>query len=321
MDDDESKKKLEKSIYKGNVITVQFMHCGDRQGDVIEKSFKSIRTIDEPINIISKRNNDLEESFFVLLPNVLLKAEMDAKMEGIVRDILSMDEIAVSSSISDFLEQINTPVFLKLFISPYCPFCPKIIKDVAALAVKNQNINIEIIDGILNEEQSKKYGILSVPTLIFDENFRWSGQVKLEAVVETLANTKPELLTARSLRTMIEAGRASALAALMIERGKIFDSLYELLVNEKWSVRLGAMVVAEEIGQLCDYLSMQLMEKLWWYYEASNETIEGDIIYLSGELGSSIYRDKLEKILGDSPSPELLEAVNDALATLKTRFA
>lgn len=270
---------------------------------------------------VDERNTDIEESCFVLLPNVMLKAEMDAKMEGIVRDILSMDEIAVSSPISDFLEQITTPVFLKLFISPYCPFCPKVVKDVASLAVKNKNIHIEIIDVILNEEKSKKNRILSVPTLIFGENFRWSGQVKLEDVVETLANTKPELLSARSLQTMIEAGRASALAALMIERRKIFDSLYELLVNEKWSVRLGAMVVAEEIGQLNDYLSIQLMEKLWEYYETSDETIKGDIVYLSGELGSSLFRDKLEKILCDNPSPELLEAVNDALATMNTRFA
>lgn len=301
-------------------IIMEFIHCGDSHGNSIKQSIDEISNVSNRFMIITKNDIERKESAFVLLPNILIEAELKSKVIVMVLDIL--DQINSNESVQLHASQyhIPAPLYLKLFISPFCPNCPYVVKDIAALAIKNPNIYLEIIDGLLYVEKSVEDQVKAVPTLIYNENFRWTGQIRVKDVLDVLTNIKPENLSSRSIQTMIEAGRATAVATLMTNEGKVFKTLYELLLNEKWTVRLGAMVVAEAIGERNEQLANEIIQNLWANFDKVSESVKGDIVYLAGEIGSIEYIHKIESLIHHAPSPDMLDALNDALSSLKLRL-
>lgn len=301
-------------------INILMLHCGDVQGDRIEDSLKEFDDFDH-WKMTKKKDRDQTESFFSITPNIRFMAEFSGKVIDMVKDLV---EKSLSTSSGDkglTLKQTETPFFLSLFITPFCPHCPNVVRDVTRMALENSNIYIDIIDGLLYENLAKQYVIKSAPTLVYNDNFRWTGQVDTSSVMEALDNENPEILSSKALLTMIEAGRASNVAKLMVERNVVFNSLFTLLTDEKWSVRLGAMVVAEEIGSLSPDLAAKLMDSLWQVYEASDVTVKGDIIYLAGVIGDERFVNRLKLIASDGLGSDLEEAVHEAIQSLNERFA
>ncbi|OQY43185.1 MAG: hypothetical protein B6240_13015 [Desulfobacteraceae bacterium 4572_87] len=87
---------------------------------------------------------------------------------------------------------------------------------------------------------------------------------------------------------------------MMLERKMIFPNFYELLASEKWSVRLGAMVVMEEIIERDRKLAGQCVEPLWEKLPHLNGQVQGDVVYILGEAGTRDFIPRLEAFLSDS---------------------
>ncbi|MBI5063197.1 MAG: thioredoxin family protein, partial [Desulfatitalea sp.] len=137
---------------------------------------------------------------------------------------------------------IQLPSDLTLFIATQCPHCPLAAAQLIALAGASPLVRLTLIDGMLFPELARTHAIRSVPTLILEDRVRWSGALKLEEILDQCIRRDPAQLSAASLRQIIECGDAPRLAGMMTERGQIFPALTDLLCNERWSVRLGAMV-------------------------------------------------------------------------------
>ena len=313
-------KVIDRVVTGDHVVNIQMTHCGDAQGDKIENSLNGLDVLgDWKLN--KKKDREQAESFFSLTPNIRFKAELSGKVIDMVKDLVEKSFSDASDGKRLTLRQNETPFFLHLFITPFCPHCPNVVRDLTRMALDNSNIYLDIIDGLLYENLAKQYGIKSAPTLVYNENFRWTGQVDKGSVMEALDNENPEHLSSKALLTMIEAGRASTVAKLMVEKKVVFNSLFALIADEKWSVRLGAMVVAEEIGSLCPDLAANLMDGLWQVFETSDETVKGDIVYLAGVIGDERFVKRLKLLVRNGLGSELEEAVHDALQSLAERYA
>ncbi|MFA6009758.1 MAG: thioredoxin family protein [Desulfobacteraceae bacterium] len=313
-------------IIKGGLIktdrklTMDFIHGGDIQGDLIKKSIEEISKVSNRISIRIKKDRDRQDSTLIVMPNLMIKAELKGKILEMLFGIC--DEMVVNklSKYKEVLKNIKAPLFLKLYVVRSCPHCPRVVKDMSSLAIANSNIHIEIIDGLFYPEKAENDQIKSAPTLVFNNNFRWVGQVQIPDVVEVLTNVDPANLSSRSIQTMIEAGNATAVAEQMLEKGIVFDSLFELLLNENWSIRLGAMVVAEEIGHCNKQMADHIIDELWNRFDIVGDTLKGDIVYLTGEIGSTIYIEKLQAIMQQNPGSELMDALNDSMELLRDRI-
>jgi len=90
----------------------------------------------------------------------------------------------------------------------------------------------------------------------------------------------------------------------------------DLLTQELFSIRLGAMVIIEDLGEWAPDLARTVLEPLWQKMSAVDETVQGDIIYLVGEIGHSHWVSRLEALLQVGVLPDLEDAVQDALDTL-----
>ena len=215
------------------------------------------------------------------------------------------------------LHQLQVPAILKLYIMPHCPFCPVAAKQLLYLAAASDAIKLTIIDGTLFPEMAASDKIQSAPTVLLDEQFYWTGSIRIEEIVDMILNRDPSRLSASSLKAMFEEGGALDVARMMLDSGKIFSSFTELLVHKKWPIRLAAMVVFETIAEENHTLVYPIIPYLWECFSTAEDTIKGDILYLLGKSGNKRIIPKLETVLNGPYGIDVKESAREALEALK----
>ena len=226
------------------------------------------------------------------------------------RDTLATE---LASPLRDTLDQIRTPAILKIYIAPQCPFCPQVVNRLLTLSASQSLVYIVVVDGALFPERAENDHIRSVPTVILDDEFRWTGMIQLEELVHMMVSRDPSKLAADSLRKIIEEGNASALAQMMIESGKIYPAFLDLLTHEKWPVRLGAMVTLEFLAEEHKEMALQVIAPLWDRFSEVDDRVKGDILYVFGECDDRSVIPKINTVLNGPYSGEVLEAAEEAL--------
>jgi hypothetical protein len=225
---------------------------------------------------------------------------------------------AVAAALRQRLKEVDIPGHLQVYIAPRCPFCPQVVKQVLALPLLNPLLTVTVIDGLLFAEMAQQSQVKSSPTVILDEEFRWSGQVRLEELVDSLVDRDPTHLDGAMLENMLKEGNATRIAALMLRREAMIPAFLPLLVRAEWSVRLGAMVVLEEIAAANRPLAQQALGPLWQQLGNAERNVQGDIIYLLGQIGTAETAQKLATLFNHPAAPEeLREVLEEAIETLQ----
>jgi len=204
---------------------------------------------------------------------------------------------------------------LTLFVGQGCPHCPVVAKEVRALAAKNPKIELSIVDIHANPEAARAAEVLAVPTLLVNDQVRLTGAVNVDDLTQLLR--EPTALTAASLRHFIDQGNANALAELMVAEDAVIPTLFELLTESTFSVRLGAMTVAERLSELNRALAVTIVDPLWARFPAADDSVRGDILYLLGELGARHLLPDIEAVSTGDCSEDVKEAALEAVDTLK----
>jgi hypothetical protein len=205
---------------------------------------------------------------------------------------------------------IEVPAELTLFIAMQCPHCPTAVRQLLSLCATVKQLRLTIIDGVRFADLAAAHGIRAVPTLILEDQLRWSGSIDLADVVRQCIQRDPVGMSAAGLRQILEAGKASRAAAMMIEHNRIFPALIALLTHERWSVRLGAMVTVEYLSDEAPDLAAELVNPLWCDFASLTEPVQGDVVQVLGQIKSDAALLCLQKIA----SGDFAETVRQAAA-------
>lgn len=232
---------------------------------------------------------------------------------------LAGDMPPLTDDLEVLLAQVDRPCRLTLFIAAQCPHCPEMIKRLIPLAVRSRQIVLEIIDGTLFPETAQEQKVLSAPCLILDQDFRWTGQADPREVLTLIMERDPSLLSADTLKQILEQGDASWICRQMIRAGAVFENVIALLIHPVWSVRLGAIVVVETLAQEAPELASRLCPPLIRAFEAMDVTVQGDILYALGEAGTQDTRDWIIKTMPGLTHPDLKDAACEALTAIEDR--
>lgn len=227
-----------------------------------------------------------------------------------------LSESALSEPIRQTLDKIDIPVRLKLYIALECPHCPNVVRTVIPLALHCDRIKLHIIDGSLFPETAQKDKVMSAPCLILDNDFRWTGSVHTEEIIKMITSRDPSQLSAETLKTILEQGDAAWLTQQMIKKKKIFHGFIKLLLHETWSVRLGALVVVEELAETDPDLAILLCSSLINLFDGKQIPIQGDILYALGEAGDRKTEEWIKKKLPTLVHQDLIDAATEALDSL-----
>ena len=227
------------------------------------------------------------------------------------------DPASITSSGENSLEKLAIPAHLQVYIAPQCPHCPQTVGQLLPLIQANSNVSISIIDGTLFTEMADNAQIKAVPTVILDTDFRWTGSVDMAELTETIINRDPVKLGPQTLRSFIDDGRASDLAQMMVKAKTVFPALIDLITHDLWSIRLGAMVAAEEIAWDNRPLAATIIPALEKRFSEVNATVQGDILHVIGESGTADHIPFLETVAANTDDEELQEAAQDAIESIQ----
>ena len=214
------------------------------------------------------------------------------------------------------LVKIDLPTHLVIYVSPQCTFCPGAVQKLLPLLTLNTNIRLTVVDVMHFPEFAEKDHIQSVPTLILEDQFRWTGTIQLNEIVEMMVNRDPGALGPASLEMMLKEGKAGKLAEMMLKKTEIFPAFYELLIHTKWPVRLGAMVVMEEIIEKNSDLAVQTIKPLWQRFDEVDNRVKGDLVYILGQMAPMETTPLLESVLKGEYEAEVKKAAKEALENL-----
>jgi hypothetical protein len=219
----------------------------------------------------------------------------------------------IAEPLKILLEKNKLPASLTVFIAPHCIFCPQIVRQLITLPMADKNLQMTIVDGTLFPEMVETQKIHAVPTIVLDDQFRWTGSVPLEELIEAINTRDPVSLSPASLESIIKEGGADRLAAMILGAEKLFPAFYEVLTHHKWPIRLGAMVVMEEIIEANQNLATEVLEPLWNRFHQVPTQIQGDILHVFGETGDARSVSWLETVLSGDFDREVKEAAEEAL--------
>ena len=160
---------------------------------------------------------------------------------------------------------------------------------------------------------------MSAPCLILDNGFRWTGAVTAEEVLSMVTQRDVSLLSSQTLKTILEQGDADWISREMIRAGTIFKGFVKLLLHDSWSVRLGAMVVVESLGEESPELALELCPTLIRAFDHSAVPVQGDILYALGETGNLETKKWVGEVFKGLENEEVKEAAKDAIEAIESR--
>jgi glutaredoxin len=302
-------------------LKIRVMRTDDRRSRSIERFCDEMGRLGLDITCAGAESDTAEMPSIELAPNIHYAGVPSANEIPPFLAILAAS-IAPTQPPTELLERldgIRLPASVEIYVAPFCPHCPGLVHRLFPLALANSRIDLKIIDAEMFNDRAAAVNIRSVPTLVVDETFRATGRVELAEVLEYLQRRRPSALGAAAMASILKEGDASKLSQMMVSENEVFPAFLKVLTHSKWPVRLGAMVVLEELAELKPGLADTALDTLWSRFDRVSNHIKGDILYMMGEIGGSNAFDRIANIKGSRYDAEVCEAAIDALQALKDR--
>lgn len=229
------------------------------------------------------------------------------------------DDAQLPEHVRKHIDNIKAPAPFKLFVSQHCHHCPATVRQIAPMAAASSMIGLSVIDASHFTEMAEQKEIKAVPTLLLEEDFRWTGQIDIEEVAKVMVKRDITEISVQSLKSMLEQGEVQRIADMMIKEKKIIPAFIDLLIHPIISIRLGAMVVMEEIADQAPKVANKVTSPLWNSFSTMDDTIKGDTLYILGMSGGVDILDNLENEAQKSGSNEVREAAYEAMEMIRER--
>jgi hypothetical protein len=189
---------------------------------------------------------------------------------------------------------------------------------VNQLALASIYLEVTIIDVTLFADFAQKYSIRAVPTLVIDGQDQLVGNISEDLLVDKLTNQSPATFHPDSFKKIVKEGDADKLAGMMVADGDVYKGALELLADPDWSVRMGMMVVLEEVAGRSPVLVQRVYPYLVDLLDQGDANQRGDMAYLLGIIGNVSVLEPLKVMLNDS-NPEVAEAAFEAVQQIQER--
>ncbi len=226
----------------------------------------------------------------------------------------------LTKEISALVDRMDMPCELTLYIALECPHCPGMVNTLFPLAASSDKINLHIIDGSIFPKKAAQDKVMSAPCLILDQDFRWTGAVNQTEILSMILDRDPARLSPSTLKNILEQGDADWITNEMIKAGIIFDGFINLLLHRTWSVRLGAMVVVETLGEKAPDLGLKMVPRLIELFHDQQISVQGDLLYALGEIGNLETKAWIRECIKTLEHADLTDAAEDALEAIDSRF-
>ncbi|MCL5100129.1 MAG: thioredoxin family protein [Candidatus Marsarchaeota archaeon] len=90
----------------------------------------------------------------------------------------------LSPATKERLKEVKTPVEIKVFVTPTCPYCPKAVRTAHQFAMENSMIKGHMIEATEFMELAQHYGVMGVPKVVINDSVSFEGAYPEDAFLE-----------------------------------------------------------------------------------------------------------------------------------------
>jgi glutaredoxin-like protein len=94
---------------------------------------------------------------------------------------------ALSPATLDILSRLTTPLHIRVFVTPTCPYCPPAVMLAHELAVASEHVTAEMIDASEFPDLADQYHVHAVPRTVMNDAVHVEGAVPEERLAKELA--------------------------------------------------------------------------------------------------------------------------------------
>ena len=99
--------------------------------------------------------------------------EFAALLENI--HAVSTGTIELSEETIAELQEIDSPIYIQVYVTPTCPYCPRAVRTAHKLAQANDWIQADMVSATEFPHLANKYDVFSVPKVIINEEIEFEG--------------------------------------------------------------------------------------------------------------------------------------------------
>jgi len=129
---------------------------------------KKLKIMKEPVLIF----NDFPNARFMGVPS---GHEFRTLLETII--MVSKKKTKLEAALIKKIKTISTPVDIKVFVTPTCPYCPPAVIMALQMAIENPLITGQMIEAMEFPTMSKKFEVMGVPKTVINESGSFEGAV------------------------------------------------------------------------------------------------------------------------------------------------
>jgi len=104
----------------------------------------------------------------------------------LIEDIIdvSKGQSRLPPQLVDKVKSITKPIHIQVFVTPTCPYCPKVVRIAHQLAIENLNITADMVESIEFPHLTSRYSVMAVPKTIINDKIEFVGALPEEKFIE-----------------------------------------------------------------------------------------------------------------------------------------
>uniref|UniRef100_A0A7C3UCW8 Thioredoxin-like fold domain-containing protein n=1 Tax=Geoglobus ahangari TaxID=113653 RepID=A0A7C3UCW8_9EURY len=145
----------------------------------------------------------------------------------------------------------NIKAKIDIYVTNFCPTCPKVVENVVKLAAKNENLEIYVRDATKTDYQS-------VPVIVLNDTFTFIGTVDLDILISIAKGERVRDYLEKAL-----SEQKIDFAEKVVKKGYVKE-LMEILKDGNLIARMGTILLIEKLkdSEIANELRKSLREMI-----------------------------------------------------------
>ncbi|MEM0029658.1 MAG: thioredoxin family protein [Candidatus Nitrosocaldus sp.] len=101
--------------------------------------------------------------------------EFGALLDDIID--VSNRKTRLANTTKEALKKIDMDVSIKVFVTPTCPYCPKMVRLAHQFAMESDYITAHMIESIEFPQLANRYNVMAVPKVVINDRIEFEGAV------------------------------------------------------------------------------------------------------------------------------------------------
>lgn len=297
----------------GDTVTVGFLSTDHPENPRFKKFIEAFVSLSERIRV------EVRESAEENLPAIVVGGKVYYHAIPDKTEFTPfMDAISLSVKDRPLIPAKNR-ADLKVVVMAGCIHCPNAVRNAVRFAFSNNGVRVSIIDGMMFKDAIEKFDIKSAPTTIINDQVFLTGVIPENDLTRWVRKTNEKHFSIDDFVKMIKEGNAHKLADMMIDDGTIYPDFLSLLWDDKWSLRLGAMVVLEDIYEKKSPLIKTVIKEIEKHLFDNDLRNRCDAAFLIGNIGGKDSIPTLKSAMTMRQEDIFLECVEEAISLIRSR--